>query len=160
MICFQAAGIESISIISHEPDETFAIGKKLGASLEVPSIICFYGNLAAGKTTFIKGLIAGSVGISADLVSSPTFVLFNSYEGCKPVYHFDLYRLQNHHEFFELGFDEYWYMPGICCIEWSERIDSVIPKNAIKIHMEMMTVALRKITIGAPQSLKISTLIR
>ena len=132
-------------VISHSPEETFACGMKLGSQILGPRVICFFGDLAAGKTTFIKGFVAGAAGISPDLVTSPTFVLLNIYEGAQTVYHFDLYRLKGPEEFFNLGFEEYWR--GLCCLEWSERIASILPKDAICIRMKAIDPVQREIII-------------
>lgn len=132
-------------MISRSPEETFAWGMKLGTLIKGPRAVCFFGDLAAGKTTFIKGFVAGAAGISPDLVSSPTFVLLNIYEGLQTVYHFDLYRLRGPEEFFNLGFEEYW--SGLCCLEWSERIASILPEDAICIHMRAIDPFQREISI-------------
>lgn len=132
-------------LFSSSPEETFALGKKLGEKIEGPRTICFFGDLAAGKTTFIKGFVAGAASISPDEVSSPTFVLLNIYEGTKAVYHFDLYRLTNAESFFSLGFEEYWNAPGICCIEWAERIEEILPKNSIFVRMKSLSENKREI---------------
>lgn len=134
-------------IVSHTPEETFALGHKLGQSIKSPRVVCFFGDLAAGKTTLIKGFVAGAAGVSPDQVSSPTFVLLNIYEGTKSIYHFDLYRLHDADGFFSLGFEEYWSMPGICCIEWAERIQNVLPSNALCIRMKSINENKREITL-------------
>lgn len=132
---------------SEAAEETFAFGKKLGASLKSPKVICFFGDLAAGKTSFIKGLAAGAANIPPEHVSSPTFVLLNIYEGTQTIYHFDLYRLQDAEGFFSLGFEEYWNAPGICCIEWAERIENILPKNAVYIRMKSLGENRREIAL-------------
>lgn len=115
---------------SHSSAETFEQGRKLGEILEVPSLICFFGDLAAGKTTFIKGLVSGAAQIDPSQVQSPTFTYLHIYDGLKKVYHFDLYRLRDIDEFLSMGFDEYFEADGICCIEWSERIAPYLPPCA------------------------------
>lgn len=123
------------TFVSHSKDETIKFGANLGALLAPNSIVCFKGDLGAGKTTLIKGLAAG-VGFSQfEEVNSPTFVYMNVYKGEKTIYHFDLYRLQNSEEFLSMGFDEYLYADGICCIEWSERIENLLPNNCVTIEM-------------------------
>ena len=134
-------------LFSDSPEETFAHGKKLGENITGPRTVCFFGDLAAGKTTFIKGFVSGAASISPDEVSSPTFVLLNIYEGEQSIYHFDLYRLQNAEGFFSLGFEEYWNAPGICCIEWAERIEEVLPKNAIYVRMKSLSENKREILL-------------
>lgn len=121
---------------SHSADETFQIGKEFGRSLPLNSTICFFGNLAAGKTTFIKGLAQGAAQIDPSHVQSPTFTYLHIYEGTKTIYHFDLYRLRDSDEFLSMGFDEYFDAGGICCVEWSEKIPSCLPFGAIHVLIE------------------------
>lgn len=122
-------------IISHSEEETIALGEDLGKRLTKGSIVCFRGDLGAGKTTFIKGLVKGAADCHPDEVNSPTFVYLNIYEGEKTIYHFDLYRLQGTKDFIQMGFDEMLVTDGISCIEWSERIASLLPADCIQVKM-------------------------
>ena len=124
-----------LNIISHSIEETIDIGRNLGKQLPKGSIVCFEGDLAAGKTTLIKGLVSGAANYPEEDVNSPTFVYLNIYEGTKTVYHFDLYRLKDYEEFLAVGFDDFFQQEGICCIEWAERIKEIIPPDAIVINM-------------------------
>lgn len=123
------------------------LGASLGRSLPDNSVVCFFGELGAGKTTFIKGLAAGAAGISPDTINSPTFVYLNIYTGNRTVYHFDLYRLRDADEFMGMGFDEYFHAGGICCIEWSERIASLLPDNVVTVRMAHVSPNEREIEI-------------
>lgn len=116
-------------------EETIALGKEFAKSLPENSIVCFFGDLAAGKTTFIKGLASYVAQCSPEEVISPTFVYLNIYQGKKDVYHFDLYRMNGPDDFIGMGFDEFLYAGGISCIEWSERIASLLPSGAIRVEM-------------------------
>ena len=133
--------------ISHSADETFELGKKIGLSLPVNSVIGFFGDLAAGKTTFIKGFVQGAAALDPSIVQSPTFTYLNIYNGTKTIYHFDLYRIRNYDEFVSLGFDEYFDAGGICCIEWSERIADWLPSTCMKICMEHKGADIRQIIV-------------
>lgn len=133
-------------IITNSPEETFAFGKELGEKIKAPAVLCFFGDLAAGKTTLIKGFVEGAAHFSANRVSSPTFVLLNIYEGTQNIYHFDLYRLQDEEGFLSLGFEEY-LDAGLVCIEWAERIEKILPEDAIKIHMKALDEGRRQISI-------------
>lgn len=135
------------SYLSHSPAETFELGRKLGERLQEPVVLCFFGELAAGKTTFIKGLVNGATEIDPSNVQSPTFTYLHIYEGRKSVYHFDLYRLRDIDEFLSMGFDEYFDAIGICCVEWSERIENYLPANRINIILKHVEGDLRAITI-------------
>lgn len=133
--------------ISQSASETELLGYQFGKHLQENSILCFFGDLAAGKTTFIRGLSEGLNVNGKIQVNSPTFVYLNIYEGIKTVYHFDLYRLYDEDEFLSMGFDEYFYSGGICCIEWSERISSLLPAGIIKIEINHIAEHIRQITI-------------
>lgn len=121
--------------------------KNFGQQLPLNSIICFYGDLGAGKTTFIKGLANAVAECSPQEVNSPTFVYLNIYEGKKTIYHFDLYRMDSESEFLSMGFEELLNGNGICCIEWAEKIESLIPSHAIHIEIQHAPNNSRKIAI-------------
>lgn len=116
---------------SFSSEQTHAFGKALAKSLPEKAILLFTGDLGAGKTTLIKG-IADGLGIDPRHITSPTFTLLHLYEGEKPLFHFDLYRLENAAEFELLGFAEMLLQKGIFCIEWPERIAHLsLPKSEI-----------------------------
>lgn len=112
------------------------LGFKIGRTLQPNDTVCLYGQLGAGKTQLAKGLIHGATGVDTSEVGSPTFVYLNIYQGAKKVFHFDLYRLCNVEDFLSMGFDDYFEESGICCIEWPERIASILPENSVKIYVE------------------------
>jgi tRNA threonylcarbamoyladenosine biosynthesis protein TsaE len=129
------------------PEETQAFGQQLGRDLPLNSIIAFFGELGAGKTTLIKGLAAGAANIDPREVSSPTFTYLNIYEGVKTVYHFDLYRLRSQEEFLAMGFDEYFTAGGITCLEWSERIASILPPQTLILELAHAGETGRKVSL-------------
>ncbi|MBA3721626.1 MAG: tRNA (adenosine(37)-N6)-threonylcarbamoyltransferase complex ATPase subunit type 1 TsaE [Parachlamydiaceae bacterium] len=133
--------------VTHSAAETMEWGRQLGLKLPLHSIVCLFGDLAAGKTTLIKGLVAGAANIDPSEVQSPTFTYLHIYNGDKKVFHFDLYRLRDVDEFLGMGFDEYFESGGICCIEWSERIASHLPANSIHITLSHEGLDKRKITV-------------
>ena len=130
-------------------EQTIKFGYDLGQQLPNGSIVCLFGDLGAGKTTFIKGLAAGAAGVDLQQVNSPTFVYLNIYNGYRTVYHFDLYRLRDADEFLSMGFDEMLFAEGVCCIEWSERIASLLPPSCIKITLQHRDEVTRTIRIEA-----------
>lgn len=140
--------------LSHSAAETFELGRKLGLELPVPTVVCLFGELAAGKTTFIKGLVNGAAQIDPSAVQSPTFTYLHIYEGQKIVYHFDLYRLRDIDEFLSMGFDEYFEAEGICCLEWSERIASYLPPTSLYVLLQHVQQDQRLITMGSARELK------
>ncbi len=120
---------------SYSETETLALGKEFGKGLAANSLVCFYGDLGAGKTTFIKGVVQGAAALPMEEVNSPTFVYLNIYKGTQTIYHFDLYRLRDADEFLSMGFEELFDAGGICCIEWSERIASLLPEGHILVKI-------------------------
>ncbi len=133
--------------ITYSNDETRAIGRQLGKDLKENKVICFFGDLGAGKTTFIKGLVFGVNGFHEDEVMSPTYTYLNVYPGVIPVYHFDLYRLEHVDDFLQMGFEDFFCAGGICCIEWSERISELVPSDAIRIYLKYLDHEKREIEL-------------
>ncbi|MBM7866131.1 tRNA (adenosine(37)-N6)-threonylcarbamoyltransferase complex ATPase subunit type 1 TsaE [Heliomicrobium gestii] len=117
------------------PDEaaTEAFGKWLAERVQRGDILLLYGDLGAGKTTLVRGL-ARSFGYTGR-VTSPTFTLVHEYEGQVPIYHFDLYRLDEPDHVWEIGWADYLRGEGILCIEWPERLGSLLPEEALTIRL-------------------------
>jgi tRNA threonylcarbamoyladenosine biosynthesis protein TsaE len=114
--------------------DTECLGSELSKGLKKNDLIAFFGEVGAGKTTLIKSIVAG-LGFSKNEITSPTFTYMNIYEGTIPIFHFDLYRLNNENDFLEKGFDEYFYNEGICLIEWAEKIPCLLPEHTKKIYL-------------------------
>ena len=134
-----------LELFSNSADATIKIGKLIGSCLTKGTVIAYKGTLAAGKTTLTKG-IAEALEID-EIITSPTFTLVSEYEGKLPLYHFDVYRLDTVEDFLNIGSEEMMYGDGVCAIEWSEKIESALPKDAIIIDIEILTPETRKITI-------------
>ncbi len=120
--------------ISKSSEETVSIGEEIGQLISREQIICFTGDLGAGKTTLIKGIAARITGLSPYEINSPTFNYLNIYEGSKTLYHFDCYRLNGPQDFLERGLDEYFGF--LCLVEWPERIAPILPPNRGMIKIE------------------------
>ena len=138
------------TIISASVEETYDLSKAVAKGLERNSIVAFYGDLGAGKTTFIKGIVSSLGQIPKEEITSPTFIYMNSYEADIPVYHFDLYKIQATDQFIEMGLQEYFTAGGICLIEWADKIQSLLPKNCYQIRMVHLEDNKRQITISLP----------
>lgn len=120
-------------IISHSAAETFALGKEHAGALQAGDVVALCGDLAAGKTHFIKGLAAGW-GIEVE-VTSPTFTLVHEYTGGRlPFFHMDFYRLDFAEEALGIGVDEYFSSGGITAVEWADKFPELIPKGATWIY--------------------------
>ena len=115
--------------------ETYDLGKELGAKAVPGQILCIDGDLGVGKTVFTKGFAKG-LGVEEDVVS-PTFTIIQIYdEGQLPLYHFDVYRIGEPEEMYEIGFEDYFYGEGVCLIEWASLIEELLPENAVRIKIE------------------------
>ncbi|MBF0511941.1 MAG: tRNA (adenosine(37)-N6)-threonylcarbamoyltransferase complex ATPase subunit type 1 TsaE [Candidatus Omnitrophica bacterium] len=123
-----------VSLISNSAQETMRVAKEFGLQLKPGDIVFLQGDLASGKTTFVKGLAQG-FRVNPKKVNSPTFVLMNYYKGKVPLYHFDFYRLDpGTIEAFD--FDEYFYGDGICLIEWPERLGIHAPRLSYLVQFQ------------------------
>ena len=120
---------------SHSAEETRAIAAELAKEAQAGLIYAFKAEMGAGKTVFSQGFAKG-LGIEGP-VSSPTFTLLQVYEGGRlPLYHFDVYRIEDPEEMQEVGLDEYLFGDGVCLIEWSELIEELLPEGCIRIIIE------------------------
>ena len=129
---------------SKSVEETLDIAEKYSKTVQSGDVICLKGNLGAGKTHFVKGFVRG-FGISETVVSSPTFTIINEYEGERPVYHFDCYRLEHPEEALEIGAEEYFYGDGVCIVEWPERILGILPTEVKNVTIETISENEREI---------------
>ena len=119
---------------SNSAQETFDFGAELGRKAVPGQIICLDGDLGTGKTVLTKGIAAG-LGIDEPVVS-PTFTIVQIYEqGRLPLYHFDVYRIDDPDEMEEIGYREYFYGNGLTIIEWSELIADILPEDAMRIKI-------------------------
>ena len=115
--------------------ETFELGKNLGEQAKAGQIFCLNGDLGVGKTVFTQGFAKG-LGFEEN-VNSPTFTIIQVYEeGRIPLYHFDVYRIGDPEEMYEIGYEEYFFGEGVCLIEWSKLIEELIPEEAINIEID------------------------
>ena len=120
---------------SFGPEDTYAIGKTLAEQVSPGSVYCLNGDLGTGKTVFTQGFAAG-LGITGP-VNSPTFTILQVYEdGRLPLYHFDVYRIEDPEEMYEVGCEEYFTAGGVCLVEWAELIREMIPEDAVQITIE------------------------
>lgn len=124
------------AVVSKSAEETKRWGRKFGAFLKEGDVVALVGDLGSGKTTFTKGVAEGLGVKGAKYVNSPSFVIIKEYEGKLPLYHFDLYRLNDFSGIETTGYEEYLWGNGVCVIEWAEKILHLLPKRYIelKIH--------------------------
>lgn len=116
--------------------ETRKFGMKLGAGAKAGDVIALIGDLGTGKTTLTK-YIAEGLGIT-EYITSPTFNIIKEYRsGRLPLFHFDVYRIADVDEMFEIGYEEYFFGEGVCVIEWADIIEEIIPEDALTIRISM-----------------------
>ncbi len=120
---------------SNSPEETKAFAAQLAAGLEPGAVLALMGDLGVGKTVFTQGLAEG-LGIT-EPITSPTFTIVQEYDsGRLPFYHFDVYRIGDPEEMFEVGFDDYIYGQGVSMIEWANLIEDIMPTSYTRITIE------------------------
>ena len=140
---------------SHSVDETERIASELAKSLHGGECIALHGDLGAGKTQFVRGLVFG-LGGNPQSVSSPTFVLLNVYEsGVLTVFHLDAYRIHGAEDFEAIGFPELLEQDGVVVVEWAERVKSLLPKvKRIDVTIKTTAENQRAIEITSTEELK------
>ena len=133
--------------ITHDSEETIRLGKTLGRLLSPGDAVALIGDLGAGKTTLAKGIACGAGVSDEGEVTSPTFVLVNEYQGRFPIYHADLYRLQEKSEVEDLGWEEFFFGNGISLMEWAEKIPGVLPEERIEIRISWLSPGEREFVL-------------
>ena len=119
---------------SHSANDTLEFAKKFASHLHPKDVIVLSGDLGSGKTKFVEGILT-YFGLENE-ISSPTFTIVNEYETSEfPIYHFDVYRLEDVSEFYEIGGEEY-FENGVCLIEWGELIEDALPEDFVHIVFE------------------------
>jgi len=124
------------TFITHSPEETLALGRRLGRALQAGDVVALAGPLGAGKTHLVKGIAEGLGLADSRDVTSPTFVLVNEYEARLPVYHFDAYRLTGADQLLEIGCEEYFAGQGVSLVEWADRVTAALPPDHLWIDIK------------------------
>ncbi len=133
-------------IITHSAEETIAWGRELARKLQPPVLVLLSGELGSGKTTLTKGIVAGLNAATEDEVTSPTFTLIHEYGGEKKVFHGDLYRIENFHDFETLGLEDVFAKSAIVILEWSENFPLKTPWPQIRLRLQHLGGDARQIT--------------
>ena len=136
-----------ITFKSVSATETIRFGERLGKLLAPGHVIALLGELGAGKTTMVKGIVQGLGVTDRRTVKSPTFALVHRYEGRMPVYHFDAYRLGNAQEMLDIGSDEMIYGDGVSIIEWADKVPECLPEEYLRITLTAVSENERTIEI-------------
>ncbi len=120
-----------VEYLSHDVAETEAIGEELARRLRAGSVVAYRGGLGMGKTAFTRGLARG-LGCRGR-VTSPTFTIVNEYSGATPLFHFDVYRLDDADALFDIGWDDYLERGGVCAVEWSENVADALGEDTVYV---------------------------
>ena len=120
---------------TYTQEETYIFAASLAGKIKPGSVVALIGDLGVGKTVFSQGFAKG-IGVE-EAITSPTFNIVLVYEdGVMPFYHFDVYRISDSDEMFEIGYEEYINGDGVCLIEWANLIDDILPLDCIKVTIE------------------------
>ncbi len=141
---------ETIQIAT--PQDIPAAARRFMELMDDSTVFAFYGEMGAGKTTFIAEL-ARALGVSDDLASSPSFAIVNEYRSettCELIYHFDLYRLKNLEEVLDIGIEDYFDSGALCLIEWPERAEDILPLDTVRVDLAVNPDNSRTLTITRP----------
>ena len=140
-----------LHITSHNESETIALAEKLAPLFRPSDLVVLKGELGAGKTAFVRGL-AGALGLDREAVNSPSFTIVNEYPGERPMYHLDLYRINDPTELDEIGWDEYLQRPGLTVVEWGDKAGDYLPSRYYMISFKIIDEQTREINVSHVQS--------
>lgn len=131
-------------------EDTKAFAQQLAQDARPGQVIALRGDLGTGKTALTR-FLAQALGVR-EHITSPTFTIVREYRsGRLPLYHFDVYRIEDPEEMFELGYEEYFYGDGLCVIEWADRIAELLPEDTLDIRLEYgSTPQERLVTVRRP----------
>ncbi len=131
-------------VVTHSVEQTERFGSRLGSLLASGDVVCLYGAIGAGKTSLTRG-IASSLGIT-DPVRSPTFTLVHEHSGTVPLFHIDIYRLEDPEQVAALALDEY-YGKGVTVIEWPDRAEDLLPRRRLDVRLTIANDVSRRIEL-------------
>ena len=135
--------------VTHSVDETRKLGQTIGTLIKQPLVIALTGDLGSGKTAFVQGLARGLEVPAEYYITSPTFTLINEYPGRYPLVHVDLYRLEDIHDFEDIGLDDLMYDQAVIVIEWADKLSDGLPAEHLAINMEIIDADCRKLSLVA-----------
>lgn len=154
-----ATSISPLDLILSSPGETESFGYAIGRLLRGGEVLALIGELGAGKTALVRGIVAG-LGIPAASVTSPTYLIVHEYQGRIPVVHIDLYRLQRPEEIETIGLSDYFTDDVVVAIEWADRFPQLLPKDRLEVRFAHRTRTTRRARVEAQGSRSRSLLAR
>jgi tRNA threonylcarbamoyladenosine biosynthesis protein TsaE len=151
--------VASREFVTHSSEETVLRGREIGALLKAPALVLLSGDLGAGKTTLTKGITSGLGAAAEDEVTSPTFTLVHKYDRGARVYHVDLYRIGNFHDLETLGLEDVFSENAVVIVEWPDKLTLRTDWPIVRIRLDHISEASRRITIEDPEPLSKTGLI-
>jgi tRNA threonylcarbamoyladenosine biosynthesis protein TsaE len=142
------AVVERATLQSASPEETAALGERLGRVLEGGDVVALVGDLGAGKTAFVQGLARG-LEVTSARVASPSFTIVNEHAGRVPLFHIDLYRLDDPLELAEIGLGEYMARGGVTVVEWFDRFPDEQPPERLEVRLSITGPTARRLDATA-----------
>ena len=146
--------MSSVELVTHSPEQTQALGNRIGQLAQPGDVFLLVGELGAGKTCLTQGITWG-LGIE-EYAMSPTFVIMRELHGRLPLYHIDLYRLTPE-EFFRMGLDEYLNGDGIAVIEWADKIKDYLGQEGIYIELKRVAAKVRELTVCTEREIDVDS---
>ena len=140
--------MKPLEFIAKHTDDTDVLAGALSATLPSGTVVGLVGPLGAGKTRLVQG-VAAAEGVAPGTVTSPTFVLCHEYQGRRPIYHLDVYRVADEDEFFSLGPQEYFEGEGITFVEWADRVAGCLPNDRLDVTIDVVDETARRFHIAA-----------
>lgn len=137
-------------LITNSAEETISWGRRLGEKLQPPLLVLLTGELGSGKTTLTKGIVAGLDAAQEDDVTSPSYTLLHEYGVGRKVFHGDLYRLENFHDFETVGLEDVFAEPAIVILEWSEKFPLKTPWPQLRVQLQHLGGDSRRIRMTEP----------
>jgi len=154
-----ATSVSSLDLLLSSPGETESFGNAIGQLLRGGEVLALIGELGAGKTALVRGIVAG-LGAPAASVTSPTFLLVHEYQGRLPIIHIDLYRLRRPEEIEAIGLSEYLMEDVAVAIEWADRFPQLLPDDRLEVRLAHRTRTTRSALLEARGSRSRSLLTR
>ncbi|MBD3296065.1 MAG: tRNA (adenosine(37)-N6)-threonylcarbamoyltransferase complex ATPase subunit type 1 TsaE [Candidatus Omnitrophica bacterium] len=122
------------TVTTDSPEKTMELGAKVAGTLSPGDLVALTGDLGTGKTMFVKGMAEG-LGIPGERVNSPSFVILREYAGTRPLYHFDVYRLDEDQFAETVDYRMYFYGAGLSVVEWADKIEHILPEEYLRVDM-------------------------
>jgi tRNA threonylcarbamoyladenosine biosynthesis protein TsaE len=138
--------MDPLQFVARSEQDTQRLGSLLAQLLPPGTVVALCGTLGAGKTRLVQAAALAS-GVEPDRVVSPTFTLCHEYQGDRPVYHVDLYRIADEDELAELGLEEYFESDGVTFVEWADRFPQQLPHARLEVQIEILEISSRRFSI-------------